>query len=138
MEERRRYQRFKVYCPLEYKFEGDRPRDYTITLNVCEGGALISMKGAMNPSRNLILRLFLRNEEFFMRSRIIHVQPGTGDGYCDIGVTFLEPSDNFIKKFYQEIATLKIYQEQYIKETGQDISLSQASARWYRNARVWL
>lgn len=138
MDERRRFTRYEVYCPIQYRSESDRPRDQTMTLNISEGGALIVSSNSLGLSTNIIIRVVLKSEEFFIRARTVHIEHGRENGTYMIGVEFLERPYSFTRKFYEELESIMLYQRQYSKEIGREISLADASVKWYRNSETWM
>ena len=135
--ERRRFKRYPLYCPIQYKEEGIRPRDLSITLNISEGGALISLNRKLDASSGLIVRMFLRSREFFIRSRVVHIERSSPEDPYSIGIEFLERTASFAMKFYEELETILFYQSRYGEEMGKAISLAEASMKWYRNSPAW-
>jgi len=138
MEERRRFPRYSVYCPIEYKGDEERPRAYSVTLNISEIGALIAAKSFINISAHLLLRMVFKGEEFFIRSRAVRIEKGSEDDSYNVGVEFLEKPFFFVRKLYEELESIMIYQRQYSKEMGVDMSLAEASVKWYSNTRMWM
>ncbi|MFH0763523.1 MAG: PilZ domain-containing protein [Candidatus Omnitrophota bacterium] len=135
--ERRRFRRYSVYCPIQYKEEGILTREPSITLNISEGGALISVNRKLDGAAGLIVRMFLRNEEFFIRSRAVHTQRFSDKDPYNVGIEFMERTTNFAMKFYEELETILFYQRRYGEEMGRPISLAEASMKWYRNSPAW-
>lgn len=131
MEERRRFNRYSIYCPIEYKTEDSHPRDSSVTLNICEGGALISVPRQLGISSNMIVKLRLKDKDFFIRSKVIHLQGGQGTGPYSVGIEFLERPVELIRNFYEELETIMFYQKQYSEEMGREIPLPEASMLWY-------
>lgn len=136
MVERRRFKRYSLYCPLQFKPETSS-REYSISLNICEAGAFISSDKSLVRGESLIVKIILRNEEFFLRSRIVHIQHERIGGPYQIGVEFMETSPSFAQRFYEELAVIMNYQKQFNKESGRELSLAEASMKWYRNAPTW-
>ncbi len=136
MEDRRRFPRFPIYCPLQYRCEDTNPRDTSITINISEGGALISTRRFVEIASNLILRFILKNKEFFIRAKVIHIQYEKGEGLYSIGVEFVDRPPDFVSILYGELETVMLYQKRYSEETGRAISLAEASMKWYRNAPI--
>jgi Tfp pilus assembly protein PilZ len=134
-QERRRYERYPVYCPLEFKAEDEQPKEPSITLNVSEGGALISSKRSLRPSSNIILKMKFKDELFFIIGKVKHSAPGANDDDAhEVGVEFWDKPKSFTKKFYEELEGIKGYQRKCSEEQGNDISLAEASMGWYREA----
>ena len=131
MTERRKYPRYPVYCPVEYRCENDAPADTSITLNLCEGGALISTTKQIDKGAKLIIKISLKGEIFFIRGRVVHVEYEDCNKIYNIGVEFTENPLRFVRKLYDEIEAIMLYQRQYAKETGRPISLAEASLNWY-------
>lgn len=129
--ERRKYKRYPVYCPIEYRREDDNPIDSCVTLNLSEGGALISTKKLVPQEEKIIIKIQLKRETFFVRARVVHVEPEEGTGVYNMGVEFMQNSFNFIRRYYEEIETIMLYQREYARQTGQQISLPEASMKWY-------
>lgn len=132
MVERRKSQRYALHCPVQYKYDTDERRDYSIVLNMGEGGALIYSNKFVGPSASVIIKLFFKNEEFFIRARVIHVERMRNSDFYSVGIEFMESPLNFIRQFYNELAVIMFYQREYGKESGDSISLEEASERWYR------
>ena len=78
-QEKRRHERYSIYCPLEYKAEDTQPKEPSITLNISEGGALISTKRNLPVSSNVILKFRLKDEMFFIVGKVKHIQPDVFD-----------------------------------------------------------
>ena len=135
--ERRRFKRYSVYCPLQYKSEGRMPREPSISLNISEGGALISVNRKLDDAASLIVKMFLRNEEFFIRSRVVHIERSSDKDPYGVGIEFLERTAGFAMKFYEELETIMFYQRHYSEEMGRPISLAETSMKWYRNSPAW-
>lgn len=131
--ERRKFRRYSVYCPIEYKCEDDNPIDSSITINVSEGGALICTKKPLSQATKLIIKMNLKGEVFFIRARVVYVDSVPEQGTYKVGVQFMENSFSFIRRLYEEIEEIMLYQREYAKETGEQISLLDASKKWYSN-----
>lgn len=132
-QEKRRHERYPVYCPLEYKAEDTHPKEPCVTLNISEGGALISVKRGLPLASNLIMKLKLKDETFFIISKVKHVRQGGESDAYEVGVEFWDKPRVFSEKFYDEINGIKDYQKNYKAEHGDDISLAEASVNWYKN-----
>ena len=100
-QEKRRHERYPIYCPLEYKAEDARPKESSITLNISEGGALISARRGLAVSSNVILKFKLRDEMFFIIGKVKHVKPGDNGDTYEIGLEFLDRPKTFAKKFFR-------------------------------------
>jgi c-di-GMP-binding flagellar brake protein YcgR len=135
MVDRRRFPRYPIYCPIEYRCEDDAPADSSITLNLCEGGALISTNRRLGPGARLIIKIALKGEVFFVRARVAHVELEETTGIYNIGVEFVQNPFNFVRRFYDELEAIMLYQRQFAKETGRPISLAEASLNWYNLPR---
>lgn len=133
-QERRRYERFPIYCPLEYKAEDAQPKESSITLNVSEGGALIAAKRDLPVDSNLILKFKLSDELFFIIGKVRHVRPVDSDDTYEVGVEFWDKPKAFVNKFMEELSGIMGYQQKYKQEQGDDITLAEASIDWYKNA----
>jgi len=131
--ERRRWERYPIYCPLEYKAEDNQPKEPSTTLNISEGGAMISARRALIISSNVILKFRLRDEMFFMIGKVRHARPGENNHAYELGVEFWEKPKTFTKKLYEELEGIKNYQKRYKEEQGSEISLEEASLNWYKN-----
>ena len=132
-QERRRYERYPVCCPLEYKAEDERPKELSTTINVSEGGALISAMRDLAISSNVILKLKMRGELFFIISQVKHIRKDEDIDAYEIGVEFWDKPRTFAKKFYEELEGIKDYQKRYKEEQASEISLAEASISWYKN-----
>lgn len=136
--ERRKFKRFPIYCPLVYKAEGNLPRERSISINMSEGGAMMSSNRCLALGANLIVRLLLAKREFFLRSRIVHIQQqSTSDPYY-MGIEFLDKRADFILKFYEEIEGIMHYRKLLSEENGREATLAEASMKWYRNSPAWI
>jgi len=135
--ERRRFKRYSLYSPLQYKGQDSLPKEPSISLNISEGGALISVNRKLDDAAGLIVRMFLRNEEFFIRSRVVHTERFSDKDPYSVGIEFLERTTNFAMKFYEELETIMFYQRHYSEEMDKPISLAEASMKWYRNSPAW-
>jgi c-di-GMP-binding flagellar brake protein YcgR len=130
-EERRRYRRYPLYCPIEYRCEDDSPIEASITLNMSEGGALISTEEPLTADTRMILKVCFKGEVFFIRARVVHVQNEKGGKAFSVGVEFLQNPFDFTRKFYEELEAIMLYQRQYSYEAGRFVTLSEASMKWY-------
>lgn len=135
-QERRRFERYPIYCPLEYKAEDEQPKESSVTLNFSEGGALISTRRNLSPSSNIILKIKLRDELFFIIGKVKHVQPGENGDTYEIGVEFWDKPQTFAKKFHEELGGIMDYQKRCRDEQGDDMSLAEASLNWYKDTAV--
>ncbi len=131
---KRRYERYPIYCPLEYKAEDEHPKEPSITLNISEGGALITTGRELPVPSNLIIKLKLKDETFFIISKVKHVRQAQDDGAYEAGVEFWDKPRSFGEKFCDELEAITSYQERYKEAQGSDISLAEASLNWYKNA----
>ena len=133
-QDRRRHERYPIYCPIEFKAEDEQPKEPSMTLNVSEGGALISAKRDLSAFSSLIIKLKLRDELFFLLGKVKHVrQDGNNDTY-EVGLEFWDRPKTFTKKLYEELDGIKNYQKKYREEQGSEISLPEASLNWYKDA----
>lgn len=132
-QEKRRYERYPIYCPLEYKAEDAQPKESSITLNISEGGALISARRDLSVSSNVILKLRLRDEMFFIIGKVKHVRPDENNNVYEVGVEFWDRPKTFAAKFYEELDGIRDYQKRYQDEEGGEISLPEASLNWYKS-----
>ena len=132
MEDRRRYNRYPVYCPIQFKTEDQRPRTASVTINLSEGGALITTDAQVEIPDTMIIKIRMKNEEFFIRSRVVHVQYGPDNGLYNVGLEFIDTPVEFRERFYEELEAIMLYQRNYTNEMGKDISLAEASVRWFR------
>ena len=132
IQEKRRFERYPVYCPLEYKAEDELPKESSITLNLSEGGALISARRDLAVSSNVILKFKMRDELFFIIGKVKHIRPGGDGNTYEIGVEFWDRPKAFSQKFYEELDSIKNYQKRYREDQGSDISLAEASLNWYK------
>lgn len=131
LEDRRRWTRHPVCAPIEYNYDYGVPRQTTSTLNISEGGALISTHGFVGRGSNLTIKLFLKNGYFVLRSRVAHVEKQRQDSLYHAGVEFVDRPPDFTFKFRKELDDLRLSQLLYSKEAGRDVTLSEASSRWY-------
>ncbi|MFA6142814.1 MAG: PilZ domain-containing protein [Candidatus Omnitrophota bacterium] len=135
--ERRRFKRYPVYCPMQYKREGAMPSDSSMSVNMCEGGALLTMPRAVETGENLIVRLFMKGKEFFVRSKVVHVQRLQERDPYSVGVEFMEKAPEFLMRFYEELEGIMFFQKRYSEELGKEVSLTEASMKWYRSSPIW-
>ena len=135
MDERRKYPRYPIYCPIEYRSEDSEPVDRSITLNLCEGGALISTKRQLERGAKLVIKIALKGEIFFMRATVVHVEFEEANQVYNIGVEFQQNPFDFVSRFYDELEAIMLYQRLYSKETARPISLAEASLNWYNLPR---
>jgi c-di-GMP-binding flagellar brake protein YcgR len=134
LNDRRRYARFSVLAPVEYNYEYNKPKEPTRTLDLSEGGALISTRGFIGRGSNLTLGLFLKSGYTTLRSRVAHIErQARGDGYR-AGLQFIEPSKDYINNFRREIDDLELFKIRCSREAGRPIPLSEASSRYYERA----
>lgn len=131
MEDRRRFTRYPIYCPIQFKCEDRAPREASVTINLSEGGALISTQKMLESPENMIIRINMKNEEFFIRSRVVHVQCGPEEGVYNVGVEFLDAPLQFRERFYEELEAMMLYQREQMNIAGRDVSLAEASVKWY-------
>ena len=136
MEDRRRFNRYPIYCPIQFKCQDNQPREASVTINLSEGGALISTHRELQTPDTMIVKIVMKDEEFFIRSRIVHVQYGPDNGLYNIGIEFIDTPVEFRNRFYEELEAIMLYQRQYLDETGRELSLAEASVRWYRERNI--
>lgn len=129
--ERRKHRRYSVYCPIEYKREDDSPIDICVTLNLSEGGALIATREPISPGTEIIVKITLKGEIFFVRAKVVRVENHNDASVYNVGVRFEQNSFNFVRRFYEEVETILLYQRECIRETGRQVSLPEASMKWY-------
>ena len=137
LEERRRFIRYPIYCPAQYKRQSVLFRDPSITINISEGGALITTRKGIDISSGLILRFCFKGKDFNIRSRVVHVQYDIQSSLYSVGVEFLERPVDFIMNFYAEIGTIMLLQRKLTEESGTEISLAEASIKWYSDVPAW-
>jgi len=137
-QERRRFKRYAVCLPIQYQREYGLSRDRSITINVSEGGMLISARRLIDIAASILLKFLLRHEDFFLRGRVVHVQRTDDFNPYSVGVEFLARPQSFIRRLYEELEILMLYQRQCNEELGAEISLTEASVRWYRTSREWM
>ena len=82
--------------------------------------------------------MFLRNEEFFIRSRVAHIERFSEKDPYSVGIEFLEKTTGLVMKFYEELETIMFYQRHYSEEMDRTISLAEASMKLYRNSPAWI
>ena len=132
-QDKRRHARYQICCPLEYKAEDSQPKEPSMTLNISEGGALISCKRDLAVSSNVILKFKLRDEMFFIIGKVRHIRPDESNSAYDVGIEFWDRPDAFAKKFYEDLEGIKDYQKRYKEEELGEISLAEASLNWYKD-----
>jgi hypothetical protein len=135
MTERRKFPRYPIYCPIEYKCADNAPPTTSITLNLCEGGALISTKKKIVSGTGLIIKIEFKGRIFFVRAKVVHVEFEERNRVYNMGVEFVRDESDFIRRFYDELEAIMLYQRQYGKEIGRPISLAEASLNWYNLPR---
>lgn len=133
--ERRKYPRYPIYCPIEYRAAGSASAGSSITLNLCEGGALISTTKQLSPGADLIIKISLKGETFFVRAKVVHAEYEEVSAVYTIGVEFQQNPFSFVRRFYDELEAIMLYQRQYAKEARRPISLAEASLNWYNLPR---
>jgi len=134
--ERRRHERFSIYCPLEYKSEDTFPKESSITLNVSESGALIATKRELPVDSNLILKFTLQDELFFIIGKVRHVRQAESEDSYEVGVEFWDKPRTFVSRFMEELSGIMQYRAKYKEEQGDDITLAEASIGWYKEASL--
>lgn len=134
LQEKRRYERYPIYCPIEYKSEDHYPKEPSVTLNISEAGALITVGRELPLLSNLIIKLMLKDEVLFVISQIRHIRQKQNEEAFEAGIEFWDKPRDFDKKFHGELKAIKEYQRKYRKNQGSDISLSEASLNWYKDA----
>jgi len=129
--DQRRHKRYPIYCPLEYKAEDDQPKEASITLNISEGGALISANRGLEIDSSVIVKVQLRDETFFMIGRVRHVNNDQENNVHKVGVEFWDKPRAFAKRFYEEVEGIMDYQKKQAQEQKREISLAEASMNWF-------
>lgn len=129
--DRRRFPRYPVYCPIEYRCEDGSPIDSSVTLNLSEGGALITSNRFIPPSTKLIIKMSLKGQPFFVRARVVHIKSDKGSDSYSVGLEFLQNPFNFVRKFYEQLETIMLFQREYSIEAGRPVTLAEASMKWY-------
>lgn len=130
-QDKRRHKRYPIYCPLEYKAEDDQPKEAAITLNISEGGALISANRGLEIGSNVIIKVKLRDETFFIIGRVRHIRNDQNNDAYEIGVEFWDKPRTFSKRFYEELQGIMDYQKKQADEQGREMSLTEASMSWF-------
>ena len=136
-QDRRRHERYPIYCPLEYKAEDDQPKEPAITLNISENGALVSARRNLPINSNVILKFLLKDEMFFIIGKIRHIRQNDKKEIYEAGIEFWDKPRTFTKKFYDELQGIMEYQKRQKQELGNDISLAEASLDWYKDSANW-
>jgi c-di-GMP-binding flagellar brake protein YcgR len=129
--DRRRFTRYALYCPIEYRCEDGSPIDSSVTLNLSEGGAFVTANRFLPISTRLIIKMSLKGQPFFVRARVIHVKSDHGSDSYSVGVEFLQSPFNFVRKFYEQLETIMLFQREYSMEAGRPVTLAEASMKWY-------
>ena len=101
-------------------------------MNISEGGALISSAKSLETAAKVMINIFLKDENFDLHSKVVHIKAGKNDGPCDIGVEFLEKPVNFSKKLYEVIQTVDLFRDKLSEKEKRGVSLAEASMKWYR------
>ena len=135
--ERRKFVRYPIYCPIQFKCKDSSPRDASVTINIGEGGALIATRKEIDVNAEFILRFYFNQKEFLIRSRVVHIQYGLESGLYSIGAEFLDRPLDFILNFYDEIEAVMFLQRKIKEERGHEISMAEASIKWYSDALAW-
>ena len=133
--DRRMYQRYPIYCPIEYRCEDPAFAETSVTLNLGEGGALISTNRFHKTEAHLMVKISLKGEVFFIRSKVVHAHPEKHDALYSVGVEFLQSPPGFIRSLYEELETIMLYQSQAGAEAGNPLTLSEASIKWFGGSR---
>ena len=133
MVERRKYRRYPVYCPIEYRRADDNSIDSSITLNLSEAGALISTRKHITPDTRLVIRIILKGDVFFVRARVVHIEPELDKNVYDVGLEFMQNSFSFIRRFYEELESIMLYQRECSQRSGRQVTLPEASMQWYNS-----
>ncbi len=129
--DKRRYKRYPIYCPLEYKAEDDYPKEAAITLNISEGGALISANRGLEIGSSVIIKVKLRDETFFIIGRVRHIKHDQSNNVHEVGVEFWDKPRTFTKRFNEELEGIMDYQKKQVQEQNREISLAEASMSWF-------
>jgi hypothetical protein len=129
---RRRCERFPLYCPVEFKTKDASPKEASVTLNISENGALILARRAMALYSNIILKFNMGGELLFLIGEVRHTCLGRDGGAYEIGVEFWDKPRAFKDKFNAELTGIMDYQKRYKEEQGGEISLAEASLNWYK------
>ncbi|MDD5428148.1 MAG: PilZ domain-containing protein [Candidatus Omnitrophica bacterium] len=133
VQERRCHERFPVYCPLEYKGEDFLPKEPSVTLNVSEGGALISAKRELPVDSNIILKFKFQDELFFIIGKVKHIRAADGEESYEVGIQFWDKPKAFTRKFIEELEGIKEYRRRCSVARGFEVSLAEASMEWYKD-----
>ncbi|MDD5423090.1 MAG: PilZ domain-containing protein [Candidatus Omnitrophota bacterium] len=135
--ERRRFLRFPVYCPLQYRCESKKMRDESITLNISEGGALVSTREPIDIGTDIAVRICLSRGVFFITASVRHIRKESEGGPYNVGIEFKEQTPDFTRGFNEEMGALSLYQRQLCDEEDREISLTEASMKWYKDSPAW-
>lgn len=130
-QDKRRYKRYPIYCPVEYKAEDDQPKEASLTLNISEGGALMSTNRDLEIGSNVIVKIKLHDETFFIIGRVKHIKRAQGDSAHEVGVEFWDKPNAFTKRFYEELEEIIDYQKRQAEEQEREVSLPEASMSWF-------
>jgi len=134
--DRRRFARYPLYCPIEYRCEDGSPIDSSVTLNISEGGAFITSNRFLPTSTKLIIKMSLKGQPFFVRARVVHLKSEKGNDSYVAGVEFLQNPFNFVRKFYEQLETIMLFQREYSVEAGRPVTLAEASIKWYSSPEI--
>ena len=104
--ERRGCERCDIHFSLEFRCEEGLPADSSVTRNLSEAGALVSTKHALKRGVRLIVKIALGGLDFFLRSRVAHVERRSWNLY-DVGIEFLDVPPDFMCRYYRAFARHK-------------------------------
>lgn len=137
MEERRRFKRYPVYCPIQYKCEEHESENPSITLNISEGGALISIRKPIEHDSVVRIEIALDHKCYTLEAKAVHIHPEMEKGLYNVGLEFIDRPSDFRDKFYREVDTIISYQARCSQEVQTEVSLAEASMKWYSNPVRW-
>lgn len=136
-EERRRFKRYPLYCPIQYNCEEHELEDPSITLNISEGGALISTRKPIEKTSVIKIKIALEHKHYTLEAKAVHIHPEMEKGLYSVGLEFIDRPSDFRDKFYEEVDAIISYQARCSLEAETEVSLAEASMKWYGNPVRW-
>lgn len=131
--ERRRTERYPIYHPIKYKSRYSYFKKPSITLDISENGALISTTEWVERAKNLSVDISFKNENFSLECKIIAIKPQEDGMSFDVRLQFMGQPYRFKRKLCDEIESLDLFRGNLSKETGREISMTEASMEWYKD-----
>jgi len=135
--EMRRFIRHPLCLPLAYKViepgtkEGKKAAR-SETINVSSGGLLFPAKHPAGTGARILIKMPFEDKLFNVRAKVVRCVSNPETKFYDIAVSFPRPQEAFKVKMIEQIYLIAGYRDLLSLQTGQDVSLEEASRKWIK------